>query len=93
MEDSANSPLKVLVVDDGRDNRAFVVDYILKPNGFFPLVARDGIEGMDAVRRYRPDLIILDLQMPRMDGMQMLDALHDEGWDIPIILMTFHGSE
>jgi len=85
--------IKVLVVDDGRDNREFIVDYILKPNGFVPLLARDGAEGMEMVRKHHPDLILLDLQMPRMNGMQMLDALQAEGWDIPVILMTFHGSE
>ncbi len=85
--------IKVLVVDDGRDNREFIVDYILKPHGFVPLLARDGVEGMEMVRKHHPDLILLDLQMPRMNGMQMLDALQAEGWDIPVILMTFHGSE
>jgi class 3 adenylate cyclase/FixJ family two-component response regulator len=83
----------VLVMDDGRDNRDFIVDYILKPNGFVPLVARDGVEGMDMVRQHNPDVILLDLQMPRMNGLQVLEALQTEGLDIPVILMTFHGSE
>ncbi len=83
----------VLVIDDGRDNREFIVEYILKPNGYATLVARDGAEGLDMVRQYHPDVILLDLQMPRMNGMQFLDALKEEGWDIPVILMTFHGSE
>ena len=90
---SEEPAIKVLVVDDGRDNREFIVDYILKPNGFVPLLARDGVEGMEMVRKHHPDLILLDLQMPRMNGMEMLDALQAEGWDIPVILMTFHGSE
>ncbi|MBN1201704.1 MAG: response regulator, partial [Anaerolineae bacterium] len=85
--------LTVLVIDDGRDNREFIVDYVLKPHGFTPLEARDGVEGMAHVRQYKPDIILLDLQMPRMNGMQVLDALQEEGWDIPVILMTFHGSE
>ncbi|MBN1680735.1 MAG: response regulator [Anaerolineae bacterium] len=88
-----DNEVRVLVVDDGRDNREFIVDYVLKPNGYTALVARDGLEGMDMVRKYHPDVILLDLQMPRMNGMQVLDALNDEGWSIPVILMTFHGSE
>lgn len=85
--------VKVLVVDDGRDNRDFIVDYVLRPHGFEPIVARDGVEGMEIVRKRQPDIILLDLQMPRMNGLQVLDALNSEGWDIPVILMTFHGSE
>lgn len=90
---SEQEAVKVLVVDDGRDNREFIIDYILRPHGFTALQARDGFEALDMVRRYTPDIILLDLQMPRMNGMQVLDALHDEGFDIPVILMTFHGSE
>jgi len=85
--------IKVLVADDGHDNREFLVEYVLNPGGFLPLVARDGIEAMELVRQYHPDLILLDLQMPRMNGMQLLDALQEEGWDIPVILMTFLGSD
>jgi class 3 adenylate cyclase/CheY-like chemotaxis protein len=89
----SNEAVKVLVADDGRDNREFIVDYILKPNGFVPLIARDGVEAMDLVRQYEPDIILLDLQMPRMNGLEVLDTLKAEGRDIPVILMTFHGSE
>jgi class 3 adenylate cyclase/CheY-like chemotaxis protein len=85
--------VKVLVADDGRDNREFIVDYVLKPNGFVPILARDGLEAMEMVQQHRPDIILLDLQMPRMNGMEVLDTLKAEGWDIPVILMTFHGSE
>ncbi len=85
--------VKVLVADDGKDNRDFIVDYILKPNGFAPLIARDGLEAMQIVKQHQPDIILLDLQMPRMNGMEVLDALQADGLDIPVILMTFHGSE
>lgn len=89
----SDDTVKVLVADDGRDNREFIVDYILKPNGFTPLVARDGLEALNIIKQTRPDIILLDLQMPRMNGMEVLDALQAEGLDIPVILMTFHGSE
>jgi class 3 adenylate cyclase/FixJ family two-component response regulator len=83
----------ILIVDDGRESRDFIVDYILKPNQFTPLIARNGLEGLEMARQHRPDLILLDLQMPKMNGMQVIDALNDEGIDIPVILMTFHGNE
>lgn len=84
---------RILVVDDGRENREFIVEYVLEPNGFTPLVAKDGKEGLDMALQLRPDLILLDLQMPRMNGIEVLQNLAGRGVDIPVILMTFHGSE
>ncbi len=84
---------RILVVDDGRENRDFVVDYILRPNGYRALVARDGREGLEKAIAERPDLMLLDLQMPRMNGFEVLHAMRQENLNIPVILMTFHGSE
>lgn len=84
---------RILVVDDGQENREFVVDYVLRPEGYQALVARDGLEGVEMALRHRPDLILLDLQMPRMNGIQVLKTLASRQMDIPVILMTFHGSE
>ncbi|MFW5708605.1 MAG: response regulator [Chloroflexota bacterium] len=83
----------ILVVDDTAENREFVVEYVLQPNGYQPLTAKDGKEGLDLAIAYRPDLIILDYNMPIMDGPGMLRAMNSHGLDIPVILMTFHGSE
>jgi adenylate cyclase len=83
----------ILVVDDGKENREFVVEYVLKPNGFEHLTARDGQEGLEMALANRPDLILLDLQMPRLDGIGVLRKLDANHLDIPVILMTFHGSE
>jgi len=83
----------ILVVDDGEDNLEFVVEYILKPNGFRALTASNGQEGIKLAAEHRPDLILLDLQMPKMNGREMLMAMNERGLDIPVVLMTFHGSE
>jgi adenylate cyclase len=83
----------ILVVDDGKENRDFVAENILQPNGYQPLIARDGQEGLEMALKHRPDLILLDLQMPRLNGIQVIQALAEHNADIPIILMTFHGSE
>lgn len=84
---------RILVVDDGRESREFIVDYVLTPNNYRPLVASNGLEGLDVVKEHRPDLILLDLEMPKMNGLEFLDALNRENIEIPTILMTFHGSE
>lgn len=84
---------RILVVDDGQENREFVVDYILKPAGYDFIVAKDGKQGLEMALEFQPDLILLDLQMPRMNGIQVLKGLATRQLDIPVILMTFHGSE
>ena len=84
---------KVLVVDDSRVYRDLVVNHILAPNGFEALAAADGEEGLRIARSESPDLIVLDMLMPGLTGIQVLEALHAEGRDIPVILMTIHGSE
>jgi len=84
---------QVLVVDDSKESREFLISAVLKPNNFEAIQARDGAEGLEIARRAKPDLIILDYQMPRMDGRQVLEALRRENLNIPTILMTFHGSE
>ena len=84
---------RILVVDDRRENVEFVANYVLKPNGYVPLVAWNGAEGLEKALAERPDLILLDMQMPKMTGVEVLEALNSEGVQIPVILMTFHGSE
>jgi class 3 adenylate cyclase/DNA-binding response OmpR family regulator len=83
----------VLVVDDGEDNREFIKEYVLLPNGYSYLVAKDGEEGLRMAIEHEPDLILLDLQMPRLNGIQVLEQLYARHLEIPVILMTFHGSE
>ncbi len=85
---------RILVIDDSQQTRDFVVEYILAPHGFLPEVARDGAEGLrKALATPAPDLIILDLEMPKMTGIQVLEALREKRVNIPAVLMTFHGSE
>ncbi len=84
---------KILVVDDRKENVEFVVDYVLVPHGYQPVTAQDGEEGLDKALTENPDLILLDMQMPKMTGVEVLEALRARGVEIPVIIMTFHGSE
>lgn len=84
---------KVLVVDDAQGVIEFLSDYVLRPHGYEVLCALDGEGGLALALRENPDLIILDLEMPRMSGMEVLGALREKGTDIPVIVITFHGSE
>ena len=83
----------ILIVDDNKDNRDFIVDYVLEPNGFKHMQTSDGLEGLNLAIRHNPDLILLDLEMPRLRGNEVLEKMAEHHLDIPVILMTFHGSE
>ena len=74
----------ILIVDDAQQNHHFLNDYVLVPNGYKPQSARDGVEGLQMALRLRPDLILLDLNMPRMDGMEVLRQLNANNVDIPV---------
>lgn len=87
------SDIRVLVVDDSSDVRKFVVQCVLEPNGFEALEATDGAEGVRKVLNGGIDLVLLDFEMPKMNGLQVLDALCARGSEVPVILITSHGSE
>ncbi len=80
---------KVLVVDDDPDVRSFVVT-VLEENQYIPLVAQDGVEGMEMILKEKPDLVILDVLMPRGSGIRLYRKLKtDETLNqIPIIMFT-----
>jgi len=83
----------ILVVDDNLENTRFMVDYLLTPSGYAPMVATDGRHGLETALAKRPDLIILDFRLPEMSGIEVLRALREKQCDIPIIFLTAYGSE
>ena len=80
---------KVLVVDDDPDVRLFSIT-VLEENGYTPLEATNGEEGMQLIRKERPDLVILDVLMPRESGIRLYRQLKtDRKLDkIPIIILS-----
>jgi DNA-binding response OmpR family regulator len=84
---------KVLVIEDRRENIVFIANNILKPEGWEVITARDGELGLQKAIEEKPDLIITDLKLPGMHGLDVLEALNNKGLRIPAIVMTFHGSE
>jgi DNA-binding response OmpR family regulator len=79
---------KILIVEDDRHIVA-LVRYILEREGYEIQVARDGVEGLEIAREYKPDLVVLDLNMPRMDGVEMCRRLKSEQ-DPLVIFLTVH---
>ncbi|MCK6624601.1 MAG: response regulator [Anaerolineae bacterium] len=83
----------VLAVDDREDSLKFLREYVLEPNGYKMIEARNGADALEIILSQKIDLIISDLVMPRMGGLELLESLREKGLDTPAILMTFHGSE
>ncbi|HET7536930.1 MAG TPA: response regulator, partial [Candidatus Didemnitutus sp.] len=83
--------LRVLVADDHAPNRAVLVD-LLEPIGFTVATALDGQEAIDAVRQQKPDLIFLDLRMPRVDGLAAARAIRELFPDDPPCLIGISAS-
>jgi signal transduction histidine kinase/DNA-binding response OmpR family regulator len=83
----------VLVADDRADNVDFLRQYVLEPNGYQVRGATDGREALGIALEEDIDLIISDLVMPNLNGLELLEELRAAGKQIPAILMTFHGSE
>jgi DNA-binding response OmpR family regulator len=82
---------KILVVDDDPDILEAVA-LILESQGYEVVTARDGIEGLANLKAEQPDLMILDLMMPKMDGFAVCKELQDPRWskykDMPILILT-----
>lgn len=83
---------KILIVDD---EKAIVdiLDFNVKKEGYETLRAYDGKEGLQLARDESPDLILLDVMLPHMDGFEVCRTLRDEGNDVPIIMITAREEE
>jgi len=82
----------VLIVDDDPD-LVETVAMMLESKGFEVGKAYDGIEGEEAIKKRRPDVLVLDVMMPRKHGYQLCQELKSNRWtsDIPIVLLTAVG--
>lgn len=84
---------RVLVVDDSAVDRALAGGLLEQPDELDVSFAVDGREALDAVRSQAPDLIVSDLQMPQMNGLELVEAVRREFPGVPIVIMTARGSE
>ncbi|SHG57884.1 response regulator transcription factor [Streptoalloteichus hindustanus] len=79
--------MRILVVDDDRAVRESL-RRSLQFNGYQVELAGDGLEALDAVGRHRPDAMVLDVMMPRVDGLEVCRRLRGTGDDLPILVLT-----
>ena len=84
---------KILLVDDEVSIVDLLADILIK-NGFTVFKANDGKKGLDDAKKLRPDLVVLDVNMPKMDGFKVLENLKKDKKtrDIPVIMLTTRAS-
>jgi two-component system alkaline phosphatase synthesis response regulator PhoP len=84
----------ILVVDDEQD-LLDLIEYNLKKEGFAVIKAENGLEGIKAAKEHKPDLILLDIMMPKMDGLEVCNQIRQdkEIKKTPIIFLTARGDE
>ena len=83
---------RILIVEDNPD-LAFGLRNNLEIEGYDIAVAEDGLAGLREARASAPDLIILDLMMPGLDGYRVLRTLRDEGNSTPVLILSAKGEE
>ena len=84
---------RILIIDDNKHTVSFLARTALPSLGYQPITARNGRQGLDLIASEKPDLILLDLKLPDMTGIDIVRQLSAEKIQTPIILMTASGSE
>jgi DNA-binding response OmpR family regulator len=83
---------RILIVEDNED-LAFGLRRTLEDEGYAVEVASDGLRGSQRARDEKPDLVILDLMLPGMDGYRTLESIRGAGLQMPVIILTARGEE
>lgn len=82
---------KILIVDD-EEHMCWALERAMRQEGYQTLVATRGLMGLDLIRDEQPSLVILDLRMPELDGMEVLKRAKKINPKLPVIMLTAHGT-
>jgi two-component system, OmpR family, alkaline phosphatase synthesis response regulator PhoP len=84
---------RVLIADD-EPNIVISLEFLMKQRGYETRVARDGDEALAEVESFRPDLVLLDVMLPRRNGFEVCQKLRADGWtDLKIVMLTAKGRD
>ena len=84
-----SSPIKILLVDDSADNRTLISAFLSRP-GIHLDTAENGVVGVDKALHNTYDLVLMDIQMPEMDGYEAIRVLNQKGYRGPVVALTAH---
>lgn len=90
-----NQTMKTILVIDDEKDLIKLVDHHLSKEGYLVIGAKNGIEGLDIALKHKPDLILLDIMMPKMDGLEVCKRLKSatETARIPVVMLTAKAQE
>ena len=83
---------RILIVEDDADIREGVEIY-LKNQGYQVIQAKDGVDGLEKIEKNEIDLAIVDIMMPRMDGITMMMKMREKEYDFPVIMLSAKSEE
>ena len=83
---------RILIAEDS-PTQAEQIRFMLEDAGYTVAVAADGQQALARIAAAQPDLVVTDLEMPEMNGLQLVEAVRRDYAAVPVILMTAHGSE
>ncbi len=81
----------ILIVDDEK-NYPLILSAVLQEEGFEPLTAHSGEEALETIDHSDIDLVLTDMKMPKMDGIELLERIKEKDPELPVIMMTAHGT-
>lgn len=84
---------KVLVVEDSLEMLSFLTEDVLPYHGYEVVSSSGGQEALSKLSTEKPDLLLLDLELPDMSGMEVLESVQQDEKDVPVVIMTAYGSE
>ena len=86
-----NTPLRIVIVDDNLHYRNTISSYLQKKNNFQVVAeAGDGLAAIQAVEKHRPDVVLMDISMPVMDGIDATWVIKSKFPEIRVIVLTMH---
>ena len=83
----------ILIIDDSREIVTHLAEHVLPMFGYETAYAFDGREGLAYIREHKPDLVMLDFNLPELNGLDVLQQMAQESLSTPVVLMTAYGSE
>lgn len=88
----SDTPKVILIAEDYEDYR-FLLEIKFRSRGFIPLTAHDGYEAFKLISQNHVDIVLTDIDMPRINGIELLKLVHEQFPEMPVFIMTGNSSQ